>query len=75
MSRAFSISTALKNPANVAILRKHGVIYVDRGLIALNKSPGLVTQGTANIHKKVEYELFKMRGGNSDNRHRGERYR
>lgn len=57
MSRAFSISNALKIPNNVAILRKHGAIYMDRGMIVLNKESGLVTQGTTNIHKRVAYEL------------------
>ena len=75
MSRTFSISNALKNPTNVAILRRHGVIYVDRGLIALNKKPGLVTQGTTNSHKKVECELFRMRVGDSDSTCRRGRYK
>lgn len=53
MSKAFSIAKALSNPDNVAKLRKHGVIYVDRGFIALNKGPDLVTQGTRNVAKKA----------------------
>jgi 23S rRNA-/tRNA-specific pseudouridylate synthase len=75
MSRTFSISNALKNPANVATLRRHGVIYIDRGLIALNKKPGLVTQGTTNIHKKVESELFQLRMRDSDSTFRRGRYK
>lgn len=75
MSRKFSISNALKNPTNVATLRRHGVIYVDRGLIALNKRPGLVTQGTTNIRKKVEYELLRMRMGDSHSAYRRGRYK
>lgn len=29
-----------------------GVLYADRGVIALNKPPGLVSQGTVHNHSK-----------------------
>ena len=50
---AFSISKALSNPATISTLRKHNVMYLDRGLIVLNKPSGLVMQGTTNVEKKV----------------------
>lgn len=53
MSKTFSITQALAIPSNVALLRRHNVIYVDRGLIAINKPSGLVTQGTLDAAKKV----------------------
>ncbi|CCA69513.1 hypothetical protein PIIN_03452 [Serendipita indica DSM 11827] len=49
---AFSIPKALSNPGSISILRKHNVVYLDRGLIILNKPSGLVTQGTTNVEKK-----------------------
>lgn len=53
MSKTFSITQALAVPSNVALLRKHNVFYVDRGLIAINKPSGLVTQGTIDPTRKV----------------------
>lgn len=49
----FSISAALTNAVNISILRRHNVIYLDRGLIILNKQPGLVSQGTHDPLKMV----------------------
>ncbi len=55
--RQFSVSTALANAANIATLRQHNILYLDRGLIAVNKAPGIISQGTHDPQKKVSQAL------------------
>lgn len=48
---AFNIRAQL-TPTSIGVLRRHNVVYLDRGLIAINKPSGLITQGTVNAQKK-----------------------
>ncbi|KAG8812322.1 hypothetical protein FRC17_002078 [Serendipita sp. 399] len=48
----FSIRQALRNPLTIDVLRKHNVMYLDKGLIVINKPSGLVSQGTIDEQKK-----------------------
>ncbi|PVG03248.1 pseudouridine synthase [Serendipita vermifera] len=48
---AFNIRSQL-TPTSIGVLRRHNVVYLDRGLIAINKPSGLITQGTVNAQKK-----------------------
>ena len=45
-SPRFSPLVALQNPKTVQVLRENGVLYVDRGFVAINKPSGMSAQDT-----------------------------
>ena len=42
----FSPLVALQNPKTVQVLRENGVLYLDRGIVAINKPSGIGAQDT-----------------------------
>ena len=42
----FSPLAALQNPKTVQVLRENRVLYVDRGIVAINKPSGMSAQDT-----------------------------
>ena len=51
----FSLFATLQNPKTVQVLRENGVLYLDRGIVAINKPSGISAQDTKRENVSSPY--------------------